>query len=82
MAKTHPILADLLKLSKKDRAQLAQALIASLDHGAADSDADTIWGDEIARRMKSIEDGSGELIDGAEVRRRVRERLQAIRKAR
>lgn len=82
MATHHPRLDDLLKLPLEERARLAHALLVSLDDGPPDADADAAWSDELARRLRALEDGTAELVDGAEVRRRVRDRLRSIRSPR
>ena len=63
-------------LSETERAELALALIESLD-GPAESDAEVeeAWRVEIDRRVAQVEQGEVELIPGDEVIRRVRRRL-------
>jgi putative addiction module component (TIGR02574 family) len=64
------------QLSETERAELALALIESLD-GPAESDAevDEAWRIEIDRRVAQVEQGEVELVPGDEVIRRVRRRL-------
>ena len=64
------------QLSESERAELALALIESLD-GPAESDAEVekAWRIEIERRIAQVERGEVELIPGDEVIRRVRRRL-------
>jgi putative addiction module component (TIGR02574 family) len=64
------------QLSETERAELALALIESLD-GPAESDAEVeeAWRMEIDRRVAQMEQGEVELIPGDEVIRRVRRRL-------
>ena len=64
------------QLSETERAELALALIESLD-GPAESDAEVeeAWRIEIERRVAQVEQGEVELIPGDEVIRRVRRRL-------
>jgi putative addiction module component (TIGR02574 family) len=64
------------QLSETERAELALALIESLD-GPAESDAEVeeAWRIEVERRVAQVEQGEVELIPGDEVIRRVRRRL-------
>ena len=74
------VLAELeekaVQLSEAERAELALALIESLD-GPAESEAEVeeAWRIEIDRRVAQVEQGEVELIPGDEVIRRVRRRL-------
>lgn len=45
-----------LKLSRKDRARLAQRLISSLDEGA-DANAEKLWLEEAERRLAELKSG-------------------------
>ncbi len=57
MTKLHEDLkATLLRLSKRDRAELAHVLINSLDD-TIDEDAETEWDKELDKRVKEIDDG-------------------------
>jgi putative addiction module component (TIGR02574 family) len=47
---------EILQLSDADRAELAQLLILSLDTGV-DGDAESAWDEELARRLKRMEEG-------------------------
>lgn len=60
-------------LSVSERAELALALIESLD-GRADDAVEEAWLAETERRLQEIESGSVEPIPGDEVFRRLRER--------
>ncbi len=62
------------QLSEAERAELALALIESLD-GPADADVDEAWRLEIERRIGQIERGEVQLIPGDEVFARLRRRL-------
>jgi len=66
--------SEALSLSEAERAELAHALVTSLD-GAPDTDAQDAWGKEIARRIAEVEGGTAKLIDRDEFRRRMRGRL-------
>lgn len=68
------ILEDALRLSDRDRANLACSLIDSLDP-AVDTDWADAWDQEIARRTKELDDGSVETIPWSEVRPKLRGRL-------
>ena len=69
------IRAEALGLTEDERAELARDLIASLD-APADPDAATAWDAEIARRVAEIESGTAKLIDRAELRRRIQQRIR------
>ena len=62
------------RLSEKERAELALALIESLD-GEADVDVEEAWRVEIERRVGQIERGEVQLIPGDEVFARIRRKL-------
>jgi putative addiction module component (TIGR02574 family) len=66
--------SEALMLSEADRAELAHALVTSLD-APADVDATEAWDKEIRRRLAEIDAGTAKLIDRDEFRRRMRERL-------
>jgi putative addiction module component (TIGR02574 family) len=68
------ILEDALRLSDRDRANLAVSLIDSLDP-SVDSDWEAAWDQEIARRTKELDEGSVQTIPWSEVRRKLRGRL-------
>jgi putative addiction module component (TIGR02574 family) len=71
-------LADLkekaARLSEAERAELALALIESLD-GPAEADVEEAWRIEIERRVGQIERGEVHPIPGGEVFERLRRRL-------
>lgn len=59
---------EVLKLSEKERADLAYELIHSLDDdGPADPDYERLWAEEIARRMQTVADGTAEFYPAEEV---------------
>jgi putative addiction module component (TIGR02574 family) len=66
--------AELLKrasaLSAQERAELADALIESLD-GVEDECVQTAWDAEIVRRMEDLNSGRVKLVSLVEVRRRL-----------
>ena len=63
------------QLSELERAELALALIESLD-GPPDADAEEAWRIEVERRLAQIERGEVQLIPGDEVLERLRHRLR------
>ena len=68
--------SEVLMLSEAERAELAHALVKSLD---APADADTIeaWDVEILRRLAEIDAGTAKLIDRDEFRRRMQARISS-----
>jgi len=66
------LLQEALELSPEARASLAGSLIESLDT-AVDEDAEAAWSDEIARRIREVEEGRVALVPWSEVRRRLAE---------
>lgn len=67
--------SEALSLPQEERAELAQHLMASLD-APADPDAAEAWDKEILRRLAEIDAGTAKLIDRAELRRRIEQRLR------
>jgi putative addiction module component (TIGR02574 family) len=78
VARTQEHLAELLKLPAEERAKAARTLLDSLDEGA-DADVEQAHLDALSRRMKALEEGRVQLIDGAEARARVLARLRSVR---
>lgn len=68
--KVAALLEDALALDASERADLAGALIESLDPGV-DSDAEASWNQVIARRVQELEAGTTELVPWSEVRERL-----------
>lgn len=66
--------SEALMLPEAERAELAHALVKSLD-APADADATDAWDKEILRRLAEIDAGTAKLIDRDEFRRRMQERL-------
>ena len=54
--KIEQVESEALQLTQRERAQLAQRLIASLDE---DTDVERAWYDEAARRLAELESGEG-----------------------
>jgi putative addiction module component (TIGR02574 family) len=63
------------QLSEMERAELALALIESLD-GPPDADVEEAWRIEIERRVGEIERGEIQPVPGDEVLERLRRRLR------
>lgn len=61
-------------LAEAERAELAHALVASLD-APSDVDAGNAWDKEILRRLGEIEAGTAKVIDRDEFRRRMHARI-------
>lgn len=68
--------AEALELPLRERAQLAERLIASLDEDATEDAADVerAWEEEIRRRMAEVESGTAELIPAEQVFAELRNR--------
>ena len=66
------IVQQALALPPEARADLAEQLLSSLD-SAEQSEIDRAWAEEADRRMAAIESGEEELIDGAEIRKLLRD---------
>jgi len=77
------LLREVLRLSARDRAALAEALLASLDEDV-DDDAETAWRSEIERRIAELDSGSVSPIPWHVVRQRLfeRARRRALRRHR
>ena len=69
------ILSTALSLSPAERAMLADHLLASLD-GPDQKEIDAAWAEEAERRMREIEEGKVELIDGELVMESLRARFK------
>jgi putative addiction module component (TIGR02574 family) len=68
--------SEALMLPEAERAELALALVKSLD-APAEADAADAWDKEILRRLAEIDAGTAKLIDRDEFRRRMQERLSS-----
>lgn len=67
--------SEALTLPEEERAELAHDLMKSLDAPADPSAADA-WDIEIVRRLAEIDAGTAKLVDRAELRRRMQQRLR------
>lgn len=77
MATRAQLVEELLKFPAPDRAEAARTLLESLDGGDDPAEVESAWRDEIASRVRQVEDGSVELEDGPTVMRELRERARA-----
>ena len=66
--------SEALMLPEAERAELAHALVKSLD-APTDADVTEAWDKEILRRLSEIDAGTATLIDRDEFLRRMRVRL-------
>ena len=69
------ILSAALALPPYERAMLADRLLESLN-GPNQKQIDAAWGEEAERRMREIDEGKVEAIDGELVMQRLRARLR------
>jgi putative addiction module component (TIGR02574 family) len=67
---TKKLLEDALKLPEEARAALAGSLIDSLDD-TVDPDAESVWAEEIARRLEEIDRGKVKTVPWFEARRQI-----------
>lgn len=74
MSTFEEILSAALSLSPGERAMLADHLLASLD-GPDQKDIDAAWAEEAERRIREIDEGKVEMIDGELVMERLRARF-------
>ncbi|NOY94432.1 MAG: addiction module protein [Deltaproteobacteria bacterium] len=72
---THTLLDQALGLPLNQRAQLAAALLRSLD-GDPDGDVEAAWTAEIQKRVREIDAGTASLDHWPDVRERARKRLR------
>lgn len=68
---TESILIEALQLPMQERAALASRLLASLDEHV-DAGVDAAWSEEVARRLKDIDEGKVKMVPGEEVMQRMR----------
>ncbi|MBI3945354.1 MAG: addiction module protein [Armatimonadetes bacterium] len=68
---TAEVIEEALRLSPRERAELAARLIESLD-GDRDADAEAAWSDEIARRVHELDAGLVEPIPWSKAREMIR----------
>jgi putative addiction module component (TIGR02574 family) len=70
------LLKAVLRLPAKERAAVAQSLIKSLDE-RVDPDSEAAWMDEIARRVKDVDEGKTKLIPWTDVRRKLYRKIKS-----
>ena len=73
MMVTEEILEYALKKPEKERAQMAEALLASLDTPVVDEDVELAWQREIAKRINDVESGAVKCVPWEEIRDRLRQ---------
>lgn len=78
--KAQKLLEAVLELPDDERADVAGALLESLD-GPAEEGAEEAWADEIKRRIEEVESGAVKTIPWAEARRRLHQTLESRRRA-
>ena len=64
------LIFEAMKLPEADRLEVAEALYQSVE-GPGDPDAEQAWSDEIARRLKSIDQGQSTLVPWDKARRQI-----------
>lgn len=69
-----------LELTAEDQLDLAEKLIANVSR-YPDPEIEAAWLREVQRRVQDIDEGRVELLDGHEVIRRIRERLDERRRS-
>lgn len=79
MARAKEHVRELLKLPAEERANAAKLLLDSLEEEGDDPDAEALKLAELIRRAQAVHDGTAELVDADEARRRVLLRLRGIR---
>jgi putative addiction module component (TIGR02574 family) len=68
--------ADAMKLSLRDRVQLAQRLVSTIDDDEIDPDTEALWFTEAERRLEELRSGKVEGIDSEDAFRTAREALK------
>jgi putative addiction module component (TIGR02574 family) len=68
------VLEAALKLEPTERELLVEELTASLHGGFASEEIEKAWLEEIDRRSHEVDDGTAELVDWSDVRKRLAER--------
>ncbi len=67
------LLKEALALPPKIRAEMAEKLLESLEDNEI-SEIDRAWAEECDRRMRAIEAGEMEVVEGAEIMKKLRNR--------
>jgi len=74
------VLQDALTLPEGDRAEIAGALLESLEPAAAEVDIEKAWRQEVAARVSALDAGEVETIPWGEVRNSLLARLSERRR--
>lgn len=69
MSKVDEVLKSALGLGAKERASLAERLLASLDE-LTEEESDQLWAEEAARRLELYRTGRASVVDAEEVYRK------------
>ena len=70
-ASLNKILQDSTGLSTSEKAQLALAMINSIDSGDTDSDYDAAWHAELERRDQALRENTAKMLDWADVKKEI-----------
>ena len=82
MATVDEVLTEAMRLSREERARIAHELLLSLDEGAEAQDVEAAWTGELAHRAQEVIDGTVELVSFEEAQKRLKERLERMRRQR
>ena len=69
------LLRDALDLDERERAEMAAALLESLEPAVDEAEIEQAWQEEVARRVAALDSGQAELIPWEEVRKQLLSRL-------
>jgi putative addiction module component (TIGR02574 family) len=69
--KTRELLSEALRLSRRERAEMASELLASIDEENPDPGAEEAWDAEIERRANRVVSGQSNSRDLNEVKREI-----------
>ncbi|HET9766745.1 MAG TPA: addiction module protein [Thermoanaerobaculia bacterium] len=76
MTKTaEALLRDALDLDEQERAEMAVALLESLEPSVNEAEIEQAWHEEVRRRIAAVDSGQAELIPWEEVRKQLFARL-------
>jgi len=76
MATKDELLSDVLRLSPKERAEVAHKLLLSLEEAPEDPEAKAEWGQELERRAREVLDGTVKTVPWEEVEAHLTGRLR------
>lgn len=76
MARIDDVLHEALALPASERAEIARALIASLDDADLPGEVERAWQEEIERRVDAVQTGRAVLVPAAEAQARIAARLK------